>query len=131
MSAVLLDTHAWLWWEADPDRLSAAAAQQIQQADSVLISSVSCWELAMLAEHRRLAFDRPISRWVQTALAHERVQEAPLTAEAAVEAALLPGNAFPGDPADRFIYATARLVGARLVTADQRLRRFDPTLTVW
>ena len=61
----------------------------------------------MLAEHGRLAFDRPILRWVQTALAHERVQEAPLTAEAAVEAALLPGDTFPGDPADRFIIATA------------------------
>jgi PIN domain nuclease of toxin-antitoxin system len=85
----------------------------------------------MLAEHGRLIFDRPVSQWVRQALARERVQEAPLTAQAAAEAALLPRNIFPGDPADRFIYATARLTGAGLISADQRLRRFDPALTIW
>ena len=85
----------------------------------------------MLSEHGRLTFDRPIFQWVQLALAHPHVEEGPLTAEAAVEAALLTRENFPGDPADRFIYATARLLAARLVTADERLRRFDPVLTIW
>jgi len=53
-----------------------------------------------------------------------------LTAEVAVSAALL-GEAFPGDPADRIIYATASVLGAPLVTRDAALRAFDPVRTRW
>ena len=85
----------------------------------------------MLAERGRVAFDRPVARWVQLALARKRVEPLDLSAEAALEAALLARGRFPGDPADRFIYATARFAGAQLVTRDERLRSYDPVLTIW
>jgi PIN domain nuclease of toxin-antitoxin system len=40
-------------------------------------------------------------------------------------------EAFPGDPADRVIYASAVELGARLLTADRAIRGFDPARTVW
>ena len=55
----------------------------------------------------------------------------PLTPEVAVAAALLDGHGFPGDPADRFIYATAQAERARLVTRDETIRAFDARNTVW
>ena len=55
----------------------------------------------------------------------------PLGPKVAVDAAMLRAEEFVGDPADRFIYATARDQGARLVTRDERLRAFDPRATIW
>lgn len=127
----MLDTHAWLWWEAAPERLSAAAAAHIERAERIAVCTVSCWELAMLEARGRIALDRPVGRWLQLALARDRVEPLELSARAALEAALLPHETFPADPADRFIYASTRLAGGRLVTRDERLRRCDPALTIW
>ena len=85
----------------------------------------------MLAARGRIALDRPIGRWLQLALAHDRVEPLDLSVQAALEAALLPHDSFPGDPTDRFIYASARLAGGGLVTRDERLRSYDPALTIW
>lgn len=131
MSLVVLDTHSWLWYESAPERLSNEAAEAIEGADGLLVCTVSCWELAMLAQRRRIALDRAVGRWVQVALARERVTALPLSVRAALEAAELPRRGFPGDPADRFIYASTREAGARLVTRDEALRGYDPALTVW
>jgi PIN domain nuclease of toxin-antitoxin system len=127
---IVLDTHVWLWWQSDPGRLSAAAREAIDGADEIMVSAISAWEVAMLAARGRIALDRPAARWVRAALdADPRVDEAPLTAAIAVRAAALDG--LPGDPADRFIYATARDRGASLVTRDEALRRHDPARTIW
>jgi PIN domain nuclease of toxin-antitoxin system len=131
VSLLILDTHAWLWWEANPERLSEAAAQQIAGAERLGVCTVSCWELMMLVARGRIALDRPAAHWISLALARERVEPIALGTDAAIEAAMLPYDRFPADPADRFIYSTARALGARLVTRDDSLRRYDPALAVW
>lgn len=128
---VVLDTHAWLWWAADPARLSRSARDAIEAAGSVGIAAISCWEVAMLALGGRISLDREISRWVQSALARPGVQALALSPAVAVAAALLEREGFVPDPADRLIYATAREAGAQLVTRDERLREFDPRGTLW
>lgn len=86
----------------------------------------------MLAARDRIELDREVRAWVSQALRAERVQPLPLSADIAVAAALLGGDArFPGDPADGIIYATARASSAPLITRDEALRRFDPDGTVW
>jgi PIN domain nuclease of toxin-antitoxin system len=99
-------------------------------ADEIAISAVSAWEVAMLAARGRIELDRPPAHWLRAALAADpRVAEAPLTASIAVRAATL--DDLHGDPADRFIYATARDRDASLVTRDEALRRHDPARTIW
>lgn len=127
---VLLDTHVWIWWAADPGRLSSRSAALIADAGTVLLASISCWEVAMLAAKGRIEFDRPVERWIRQALARPGLHSVPLSPAAATAAGLLPGS-FPGDPADRLIYATARAEGAELLTRDRRLRDFDPRGTGW
>jgi PIN domain nuclease of toxin-antitoxin system len=131
IGVVVLDTHVWIWWADDPARLSATAREAIDQADSIGIASISCWEVAMLSLGGRVTLDRDIARWVRQALAQPGVVAVPLTPKVAVDAALLEREGFSGDPADRLIYATARDVGARLVTRDERIRGFDARGTVW
>jgi PIN domain nuclease of toxin-antitoxin system len=126
---IVLDTHAWIWWTADPDRLSGRARHAIEQATEVGIAAISCWEVAMLVEKARLDLDRDVLVWVQQALAQPRCTLLPLTAEVAVAAARLGSEG--SDPADRLIAATAISQRAALVTTDQRLRRSKHLQTIW
>lgn len=128
---VLLDTHAWVWWVSDPGRLSARAAASIDAAGTILIAAISCWEVAMLVAKQRIRVDRPVDRWVREALARPGIEAVPLSPALATRAGMLDADGFPGDPADRMIYATARAHGAILVTRDRRLRDFDPRGTLW
>lgn len=129
---IVLDTHAWIWWVADRDRLSTPARTAIDAAETVGVSAISAWEVALLAERGRIVLDRPPARWIRRALAaDERTVELPLTATIAVVAAGLGAAGVHGDPADRFILASARSHGARLVTKDRELHRHAPELAVW
>jgi PIN domain nuclease of toxin-antitoxin system len=128
---IVLDTHVWLWWVAEPRRLSNAALGAIDGVERFGIATISCWEIAMLAECNRIELDRPIGRWVEQALANDRVEPLSLTGAVTVQAALLGREGFVGDPADRLIYATARNAGRQLVTRDKALRSFDSRNTIW
>lgn len=127
---IVLDTHAWLWHVAAPERLSARARAAVEGADQLGVCAISCWEVAMLERRGRIALDRDVRDWIGRALADERVVPLALSPEIAIDAALIP-DAFTGDPADRIVYATARAHGARLVTKDAALRRYDARTTVW
>jgi PIN domain nuclease of toxin-antitoxin system len=128
---IVLDTHVWLWWLSAPERLSGAAAEAIERASSIGVSTLSAWEIAMLSARGRITLDREVSAWVAQGLADARVDELAPDAQVAVTAGLLDSQTFPGDPVDRLIYATARSIGATLITRDQAIRRFDPQGTIW
>lgn len=128
---IVLDTHAWLWWVAAPEKLSERAREAIDSSERLGVATISCWEVAMLAEAGRIALDRPLRAWIAQALADARTQPLPLTSNVAVGAALLGRDGFHGDPADRIIYSTARDAKAGLITIDRALRDFDPHATIW
>jgi PIN domain nuclease of toxin-antitoxin system len=85
----------------------------------------------MLASRGRISLDRDVGLRVKRALAQERVEPLAPGVEIALGAGLLEARGFPGDPADRFIYATARAVDAPLVTGDARIRAFTLSATLW
>jgi PIN domain nuclease of toxin-antitoxin system len=127
---ILLDTHVWLWWVAAPEKLSRRAHDEIERTTSIGVSSISCWEVGMLAARKRISLDREVPVWTTMALQRDRVVTLDVTPEIASEAALL-DRAFPSDPVDRLLYATARHYRARLLTRDRELRKADPAATVW
>lgn len=130
-AVVVLDTHVWLWWLSRPEKLSERALDAIERSDSIGISAISCWEVAMLARRGRIALDREPRRWVRQALSRPGLVALALTPKLALDAEDLEEEGFGADPADRMIYATARDCGAVLVTKDSSLRRFDPRGTLW
>jgi PIN domain nuclease of toxin-antitoxin system len=127
MTSVLLDTHALLWWLVAPGRLSNAASSIIEQADELVVSGITWWELAWLARNGRISLQLPLRTWLSDV--SRGVRTAPVTPLIAASAAELP-DAFPGDPADRLIYATALEHGWRLVSKDGRLHAHDADGTV-
>lgn len=128
---IVVDTHAWLWLLAAPERLSPDAVAAIEEADVIGVSAMSCWEIGMLETRGRIRLAAPPLEWVRSALAQERTVGLAVEAEIATAAALLPGEELRGDPADRIIYATARAHDAPLVTKDAALRAYDPRGTLW
>jgi PIN domain nuclease of toxin-antitoxin system len=125
-----LDTHTWVWWVDGDPRLSDVAHRAIESEGHVAVSSICVWELATLERLGRVRLLPDLRTWVRRALAHREVSQHPMTSEIALVAgSLLPP--FPGDPADRIIYATALANDARLVSADRRLARHDPERVVW
>lgn len=123
MSLVLLDTHAFVWLLNGNERLGRKARKAIQRSldeAAVLVSAISPWEIAMLVGKGRLVLDRDVGEWLRAALALPGVRLEPLSPEVAVASTRLPG-ALHADPADRIIAATARHLGASLVTEDRLL----------
>jgi PIN domain nuclease of toxin-antitoxin system len=130
VTTVLLDTHVIQWWSAEPERLSRAATAAVSDADELAVAGVSWFELAWLARHERINLTIPIRSWLEQLAAQVRtIRNTPAIADTAVS---LPAS-FPGDPADRLIYATALEHGWRLITKDSRLRRHRQPrpVTLW
>lgn len=130
MTTVLLDTHVVQWWSAEPARLSPSATRALEAADELAVSAISWFELAWLAAHGRIIVSTPTRAWLEQLTA--RVRTITITTAIADTAVALPAL-FPGDPADRLIYATAVERGWNLVTKDQRLRkhRHPRSVTIW
>jgi PIN domain nuclease of toxin-antitoxin system len=123
VSLVLLDTHTWVWLLNGDPKLNPKAVKAIERslsAEAVLLSAISPWEVAMLVSKGRLTLDRDVGEWIDTAVSIPGIRLEPISPEIAVASTRLPGNIHP-DPADRLIAATARHLGALLITDDQLL----------
>ena len=127
---VLVDSHVLQWWSAEPDRLSAPAAEALASASELMVAAVTWFELAWLSRHERITVTMPIRSWLEQ-LSSE-VRTLGITPAIADTAVALPSS-FPGDPTDRLIYATAIEHGVRLVTKDGRMRqhRHPTQITIW
>jgi PIN domain nuclease of toxin-antitoxin system len=131
---IVLDTHALVWWVADPAQIPAKSRRLIERAagqtGSLLVSCISVWEIAMLVARRRLELTVSVETWLGALQGLPFLTFVPIDNSIAVRAVMLPS--FPHkDPADRFIVATVLETGATLVTADRRLRAYRPLATAW
>lgn len=119
---ILLDTHAAVWSVSDSKSLGRQSRRILGQAEKtdqvVAISAVSFWEIGLLIAKRRLRLLDSALEFRKVVLARGTV-ELPLTGEIAILACEL--EDLYGDPADRFIAATAITHDATLLTADERL----------
>jgi PIN domain nuclease of toxin-antitoxin system len=115
---LLLDTHIWIWGVLEPERLRPRIQKELNDPDNERwLSPISTWEVLTLTAKKRLQLQRDTAEWIRQSTAPFR--EAPLTHEIALAARQLPFA--HQDPADRFLAATAKVLGLTLVTADVNL----------
>ncbi|CAN5396107.1 type II toxin-antitoxin system VapC family toxin [soil metagenome] len=122
---LLLDTHVWVWAIETPDRLGPKTRKALLNPSiPCAVCSVSTLELARLVSGGDLVLEIPLAQWVEQSLRDLRADSLPVSNEVALEAYDFPA-AFHRDPADRQIVACARLHGLQLVTADDRILRWE------
>lgn len=129
---ILVDTHVVVWLAFDQDQISRKARAAIDDArrsgDGLAISDITLLELATLASKGRIQLDISLESFLQEVEA--RFVVLPISGRACVRAIGLP-TAYPKDPADRIIGATALVEGLSLLTADRQIRRSKALQTIW
>ena len=115
------DTHILLWHFEDPGRLSRAQQRvwtELSADKPLRVSDMTLWEISTLFSLGRFELSVPLRTWFDNVLAAPLVDLVRITPAIASEVAALP-NSFHRDPADRTIVATARVLGATLLTNDR------------
>ena len=119
----LLDTHVLIWWLQDDGPLSPRQRQTLGAADGsspLRVSDISLWEVATLHSLGRIQLTLPLREWLAKAVAPPLVRRHGISPAIAAEVAALP-DSFHRDPADRILVATARVLGATLLTHDRHI----------
>jgi PIN domain nuclease of toxin-antitoxin system len=119
----LVDTHTLIWMLEEDSHLGPRAAEALNSAaleNRIAVSAITPWEIGLLVNKGRLRLGAEAMEWVRNALALPGVILIHLEPEIAVASTSLP-FAMHADPADRILVATARHLGATLVTADAAL----------
>ena len=114
---ILLDTNIWLWMLREPEKIGPHLRRELIAAEERWLSPVSTWEALVLAGKKRIHLQENWHIWVLEATSPFR--EAPLTHEIVLQSQQI--FLQHRDPADRFIAATAKVLGLTLATADAKL----------
>jgi PIN domain nuclease of toxin-antitoxin system len=116
---ILLDTHILIWLLIAPENLAPKAKKVIlaaRKSGPLALSAISLWEMAWLAQNKRIEVDVSVDSFVKKCASY--VQVLPITPEIAVRSVQFP-KSYPNDPQDRIIGATALVEGIRLLTHDK------------
>jgi len=123
MQPLLWDTCTAIWIY-EKARLSQAALEAMgaayREGVPSYISPVTAWEVGMLTAHGRLQLLIRPERWFSNLFEVPGVRLAEMSPDLLIESSYLPGKP-PKDPTDRIIAATARELGATLITRDRAL----------
>ena len=125
MSPLLLDTNAAIWLSRD--ELKAPASEKLDEAAragvATYLSPITAWEVGLLVSRNRLSLGATPQRWFARILAMPNVHLAELSPDILMASSFLPGKP-PRDHADRILLATARDLGATLITRDRLLLKY-------
>ncbi len=126
---IILDTCSLVWLSLSPDRLSKNANNAIKN-NSLSMSDISLWEIAMLTKNGRLIIDTSYSEYIELLLSSFSIQVNAITPEIAKMSVEF-DDSVNRDPADRIIAATSLVEDAPLVTADKNLIKAKIINTIW
>lgn len=124
---IVLDTHVWIGLINGNEKIVESGFLPIinknMKQHEIYIPAICTWEISMLASKDRIILSDNTLDWIKEAVSAPGITLCPLTPEIAFESANLPDN-FHGDPADRMIVATARILQASLLTFDKKILNY-------
>ena len=126
---LLLDTHAFLWWDSDPDRLSATALAACQDPTNVMLLSVaSIWEMQIKMQLGKLKLFVQLENTIVSQQQANALEVLPITMSHVFGLNEL--SPMHKDPFDRLLVAQANTEGATLVSNDSIFERY-PVRLLW
>lgn len=127
---LLLDTQCWLWWFAQPERLSEEAIAHIaDETNELWFSVASIWEIGIKVANGKLPLPEPIDSYISSRMVLLDVQYLEITAPHALRAAALPLH--HRDPFDRMLIAQAQIEDMTLVSADSMFKQYSDISLLW
>ena len=115
---LLLDTHAFLWFLLDDERLSTPAKAAIEQTEILFLSPASHWEIAIKIALGKYALPEPFAEFMARELAGNDMTILPIEISHTAQLTTLPFH--HRDPFDRLIIAQALTEGLPLVSIDSQ-----------
>ncbi|MFN0087400.1 MAG: type II toxin-antitoxin system VapC family toxin [Blastocatellia bacterium] len=126
---LLLDTHAFIWWDSEPDKLSLKAMAACKDAANVLVVSVaSIWEVQIKIQLGILTLRMPLVDVIQDQQQKNGVQILPVSLKHVLAIDQLPFH--HKDPFDQMLMAQANAEGATIVSKDSELSKY-PVRILW
>ena len=114
---LLLDTHTFIWWANEPEKLSEKALAACQaDSNTLLLSVVSVWEMQIKMQLGKLKIGRPIEELMKTQQQANGLQILSIELGHVLSLSNLPSH--HKDPFDRLLIAQAGVEGAMLVSVD-------------
>jgi PIN domain nuclease of toxin-antitoxin system len=124
MPRFLIDTHCWIWWNAQQDRLPPKVIEVItDKHNEIVFSVVSAWEISIKYALGKLQLPFEPSEYVPSRLAVNQMTVLPVQLSHTLRVATLPHH--HGDPFDRLLVATGQVEGLTLITADTKFEAYD------
>ena len=125
----LLDTNVWLWSLWEPERIARKAREEIaDMSQTVFLSAVTSWEVAIKAAAGKLKLPEPPNSYVPRRMADQGIRPLPISHPHALAVFGLPPH--HRDPFDRMLVAQARIEEMILVTAERILEKY-PVEILW
>jgi PIN domain nuclease of toxin-antitoxin system len=124
MNSYLIDTHVWLWMQANPGRLSDQTRELIEDsANELLLSAASAWEIAIKYRIGKLPLPDPPTSYVPDRMRRSGTTPLPVEPVHALRTSELPDH--HNDPFDRLLIAQAQVLRIPIVTADKQLAAYE------
>lgn len=126
---LLLDTHTFIWWDSEPNKLSETASALLQDSNhSLILSAVSVWEMQIKLQLGKLTLSLPLVDLIESQQTVNQIQILPMTLAHVLAIDHLPTP--HKDPFDRLLIAQANVEGAMLVSSDSIFEQY-PVQRVW
>ncbi|MFN4894213.1 MAG: type II toxin-antitoxin system VapC family toxin [Pseudomonadota bacterium] len=119
---VVLDTCALLWVTLDPDMLSPKAQKTIANAEALLVSSISIWEVGVKWRANKLELGASFEEYAVRVCSCRDFQVVPVDARLWANSVMLEWE--HRDPVDRLIVSLAQQYDCALISSDKQLAQF-------
>ena len=120
----LLDTHVFLWWNTNDQRLSKLAREFIADGrNELFISAASTWEIAIKTGRGRLTLPQSPKRYVASRMLQHHIQPLPIRISHTLRVFTLPEIHL--DPFDRLLVAQSQIEELPILTADSKIAQYD------
>lgn len=120
---LLLDTHAFLWWDTDPEKLSLHALKLCRSTENQLVVSVvSVWEMQIKQQIGKLTLIKPLAELIAEQQQMNNIEILSVHLSHVLMVDILPS--LHKDPFDRLLIAQAMAEGIPFVTSDVQIAQY-------